>query len=388
MVVSEPATISPEIEADRQRALRALLRHPLVTAAGETAEDYLLVRRNSAWLKHWLARFPAWSLHVDKEVIRLRKLPSDLRDETRPAVDPASGIAFTKRRYALLCLALAAVEQCDSQITLGQITVAIMQFVAADSDLNAGGMILDIGNYDHRRDLVHAIRLLTRFGVLQRIDGDERQFLNRNDSSDVLYNVHRRILAAILNVSNSPSALATEADPVAALTGDAARSSDDRTQAIRARLVRSLMDDPVMYFSDLNAEERAYLEQHRSHLIRRLQEATGLIPEVRLEGIAMVDQGGDLTDVKLPDESADGQLALSLARWFAELFGTCSDEAIPTAMIEKRVREIGEETQLIDEALLRLRALRLIRITDGGVLPLPACARYALRSVDKELFNG
>jgi uncharacterized protein (TIGR02678 family) len=380
MAASEPSTVSPEIEADRRRALRTLLRHPLLTAGGEMAEDYVQVRRHSDYLKQWLAKFPSWSLHIDKKVIRLRKLPADLNDETRPATDRTSGTAFTKRRYALLCLALAALEQTDAQTTLGQITIAIMKFVATDRDLNAAGMILDIGNYDHRRDLVHAIRFLTDLGVLRRMDGDERQFLNRNDSSDVLYSLDRRVLASILNVSGSASAVANEANPVAKLMEEPSPLSEDRTQRIRARLVRTLLDDPILYFQGLNGEERTYLEQHRGPLLRQIQEATGLLAEVRSEGIAMVDDAGDLTDLKLPDDGADVQLALSLGQWFAEFFRNGGGEVIPTSMIEEHVREIGGDFQLTEEALQRLLALRLIRITDAGVVPLAACARYAQRS--------
>jgi uncharacterized protein (TIGR02678 family) len=379
--VAETSTVSPEIEADRRRALRTLLRHPLLTSGGDTAEDYVRVRRHSEYLKQWLARFPAWSLHVDKEVIRLRKLPADLSDETRPAIDRTSGTAFTKRRYAVLCLALAALEQTDAQTTLGQITISIMKLVAMDRDLSAAGMILDIGNYDHRRDLVHAIRFLTDLGVLRRIDGDERQFLNRNDSSDVLYSLDRRVLASILNVSGSASAVASEANPVAKLMEQPSPFSEDRTQQIRARLVRTLMDDPILYFQDLDDEERTYLGQHRGHLLRQIHEATGLFAEVRSEGIAMVDDTGDLTDLKLPDDSADAQLALSLAEWFAEFFRNGANEMIPHPMIEAHIREIGGDLQLREEALRRLRALRLIRSTGAGVLPLAACARYAQRSV-------
>jgi uncharacterized protein (TIGR02678 family) len=357
------------------------LRHPLLTAGGETAEDYVRVRRHSEWLKQWLAKFPAWSLHIDKEVIRLRKLPADLSDETRPAIDLTSGTAFTKRRYVLLCLTLAVLEQTDTQTTLGQITIAIMKLVSTDRDLSAAGMILDIGNYDHRRDLVHAIRFLTDLGVLRRIDGDERQFLNRNDSSDVLYSLDRRVLASILNVSGSATAVANEANPVAKLMDEPSRFSEDRTQQIRVRLVRTLMDDPILYFQDLDDEERTYLEQHRGHLLRQIHEATGLFAEVRREGIAMVDDAGDLTDLKLPDDGADVQLALSLAQWFAEFFRNDGNDVIPHSMIEAHIRDIDGDLQLTEEALRRLRALRLIRITDAGVVRLAACARYAQRSV-------
>src|SRR5262249_2739288 len=71
-----------EVAAERRRALRALLRNPLLPAVGETAKEYNLVRKHSVWLKFWLDKFPAWDLHLDKEVARLRKVPADLLDET------------------------------------------------------------------------------------------------------------------------------------------------------------------------------------------------------------------------------------------------------------------------------------------------------------------
>ena len=131
-------------------------------ATGETSENYIRVRRHSEWLKDWLAKFPAWSLHIDRELVRLRKMPADLQDDTRPAIDRVSGTAFSTRRYALLCLVLAALEESDAQTTIGRIAVKIMQFVHGDRNLQAAGMILDIENYDQRRDLVHAIRFLIR----------------------------------------------------------------------------------------------------------------------------------------------------------------------------------------------------------------------------------
>ena len=121
-------TSNPDIAVERRRALRALLRNPLLPATGETAKEYNLVRRHSVWLNHWLAKFPAWNLHIDKEVARLRKTPADADDETRPAIDATSGSPFSRRRYALLCLALAALERSERQTTLGKIAETIMDF--------------------------------------------------------------------------------------------------------------------------------------------------------------------------------------------------------------------------------------------------------------------
>jgi len=411
--VAYPLATSPEVEAERRRALRALLRHPLLTASGEQAEEYNLVRRHSEWLKQWLMRFPVWTLHVDKEVARLRKIPPDLLDDTRPAIDRTSGTSFSKRRYALFCLALAALEQSDRQTTLGQIARIIMELVAADRDLQAAGLVFDIGNYDHRRDLVHAVRFLMDSGLLSRLDGDEHEFLNRNDASDVLYDINRSILASILNVSRSPSAIETapnrtaedtlaerwarliDESTVARAVADRAYSDDDtRNQRIRCRLVRALLDDPVLYFHDLNDEERRYLAEHRGYLLRQISEATGLIAEVRREGIAMVDDEGNLTDLKLPEEGTDGHLSLLLVQWLSESSRNSEGAAIPISAIEERVRhlikvhgsrwrkearEAGAEIRLTEDALLRLRGLRLIQLTAGGVVPLAATGRYALR---------
>jgi len=390
-----------EVESERRVALRALLRTPLLPATGETAEQYVLVRRHSEWLKQWLAKLPVWSLHVDAELARLRKVPADLSDDTRPAIDRGSGAAFTKHRYALLCLALAALEQMDRQTTLGQLAESIMELIAVDRNLQTAGLHFDSGNYDQRRDLVHAVRFLVDSGVLRKIDGDERQFRDQ-DSEDALYDINRHFLAEVLQASHNPSSLemASHRTGGEVLEERAARLNDDpippteeeRGQWIRSRVVRMLLDDPVLYFHDLNDEERSYLEKHRGSLLREMCEATGLIAEVRREGIALVDDVGDLSDLKLPDQDAESHLSLLLVQWFAECFKTGKGNTIPISEIEERVcalvrvhgsewhknvREAGMEVRMSEDALLRLRALRLIQRTPDGVVPLPASGRYA-----------
>jgi uncharacterized protein (TIGR02678 family) len=390
----------PEVDAERRQAFRALLRNPLLPATGETAEQYKLVQRHAEFLKQWLTKFPAWSLHIDRECARLRKLPADLLDETRPAVDRNSGTAFTRRRYALVCLALASLEKLDRQTTLRQIAQIITGLIDDDLGLQSAGLVFDIGSYDQRRDLVHALRLLLDFGVLRKLDGDERQFLTKNDSADVLYDINRRVLAAVLQVSSSASAIqmgehryrsASLAERTARLTDDSPPLTEDgRKQWIRSRLVRRLLDDPILYFHDLTDEERQYLDKHSSYLLRQICEATGLIAEVRREGIAMVDDTGELTDLKFP-EDAVGQLSLLLTRWFTEHLRNVGSSTILISAIEQHVhdliqvhanewrddvREANAETRLMEDALLRLRALRLIQSTDDGVVPLAACGRY------------
>src|ERR1051326_6915655 len=72
---------------ERQRAMRALLQNPLLTADGVNATEFGLVRRHADELKEWLAHHANWTLHVTSEVARLRKVPPDSSDNTRAAPD-------------------------------------------------------------------------------------------------------------------------------------------------------------------------------------------------------------------------------------------------------------------------------------------------------------
>jgi uncharacterized protein (TIGR02678 family) len=152
------------------------------------------------------------------------------------------------------------------------------------------------------------------------------------------------------------------------------------------------LDDPILYFSDLSDEELHYLEKHRGYLLGQICEATGLIAEIRAEGIAMVDDAGDLTDFRLPEEGTSGHLNLLLVQWFAESARNRAGAGISISEVEEHIHDLiqihgsawrgevteaGAETRLAEDALLRLRALRLIQLTPGGVKPLAASGRYA-----------
>jgi uncharacterized protein (TIGR02678 family) len=384
--------IHPEVQAERRRAFRALLRRPLLSAAGETAEEFKLVRRHSDWLAHWLAQFPSWSLHVHRDFVRLRKLPADLHDQSRPAIDRKSGTAFTRRRYALFCLALAVLEQSNRQTTLGRIAQSIVELIANDRELQSAGLSFDIANHDQRRDLVHAIRLLMDTGVLSLLDGDEKQFLNKADSSDVLYAIHRHVLAEMLQAPRGPSAVEATAQKAQALplTERAAKLLDQAApateaafhQKIRSRLMRALLDDPILYFQDLDPAERDYFEKNQSLIFRQVHEATGLVAEHRAEGVAMVDDAAELSDLHLPGESSDGPLYLRLVEWFAAGLRNGADLPIPVSRIEEQICDwrldipdsaIAQRTQ---DALFHLRSLRLVRFTAGGIVPLAPIGRW------------
>jgi uncharacterized protein (TIGR02678 family) len=377
---------------ERRRALRALLRHPLLTRAGPDPAAFALVRRHAGWLREWLASNAGWSLQVDTGLARLRKLPGRLDDRTRPALAAPARVPFSRRRYVLACLALAALERADAQVTLGWLAERVLA-LAAEPGLADAGFAFALDSREERADLVVVVRLLLGIRALSKVAGDEQSFVN--SSGDALYDVNRRVLAALLVTQRGPSTVAA-ADLEArlrAITEELVPDSEDgRNRAIRHALTRRLLDDPVVYQQELGDAERGYLTSQRTFLLRRLTEATGLVPEVRAEGLALVDPTGEATDLAMPEEGTDGHATLLLAKHLAGLWRERPGVPVPPAVLEARMAQLadkhralwrkgaaepGAAAALCRLAIDRLEALALVRRCDDGVLALPALARFA-----------
>ncbi|GAA4814611.1 TIGR02678 family protein [Tomitella cavernea] len=388
---------------ERRRAARAILRRPLLRADGPDAESFALVQRHSAHLRAWFHTHAGWPLLVTPELARLTKTTdADGPDaHTHPAVTARPRRPFTRRRYVLACLLLAVLSRADAQITLGGLADDVL-LAAADPGLAATGLEFTLDSRTQRGDLAAAVRLLIEFGVLSRVAGDEDQFVE--DTGDVLYDVHRRALAGMLASARGPSTIVAAAsgpaerfaERLARLTFDPPAGSeqlgDDR---IRRSLTRRLLDDPVVYYDDLSPRARSLLDHRRAAMAAAVSDLTGLVPEVRAEGIAMVDPDGTLTDVRMPEGGTDGHAALLLATHLAAV-----DGPVRAADLEELIRsrahgfatqgywrrgaaDPGADRVIVRTALDRLEALGLVRRGQGAdgeptVLPRPAIARYAV----------
>lgn len=377
---------------EQQRALRSLLARPMLP---HTDPAYPLVRKHADTLRQWLNRETGWVLIVEDDFARLHKRVADHRDTTRPArlSKPAAAPPFSRRRYTLTCLALAELERGEPQITLGRLGEAIRQGAAAP-ELKVLGLQFALEERSERRDLVAVVRLLLELGVLSRVTGDEESFVHAQQ--DVLYDVNRRLLSALLVVSRGPSLVDSElgelpelSQRIAAVTETFVPDTPDaRNTALRRHLTARLLDDPVVYWNELSDEELAYLTSQRPHIARRIREAVGLIDEVRAEGMAMVDPTGELSDERLPSEGTEGHATLLLADYLTGHRTPQPLETLHTQMRrwideysrywKKAVREKGAEVALCHNALQRLSALRLVEISADGVQALPAIGRHAL----------
>jgi uncharacterized protein (TIGR02678 family) len=116
--------------------------------------------------------------------------------------------------------------------------------------------------------------------------------ISKDDRSDVLYTINRPVLTAMLSVRRGPSTIQSTdfAECLAAIVEEPMPDSEDgQNRQIRIRLMRRLLDDPVLYYEDLDNRERAYLDRQRGFMLPHIREATGMCPEVRGEGIALLD---------------------------------------------------------------------------------------------------
>ncbi len=387
--------------SDAQDALRsgvrALLMSPLLSA---DHPEFASIRRHAQALRDWFQRETGWLLTVDREWARLYKRPAVHDDASRGLPD------FDRRRYVVFCLVCALLDRTEVQITLQDLGERLLQ-AAADPALVDSGFTFGLRSLGERRELVAVCRALMKLGVLQRVAGDEDRYANEVSApGDALYDIHRRPLAALLAAVRGPSTWPAEAAPTrladrldSLVNEHVADSDEGRRTAVRHHLARRLLDDPVVYLDSLDEEARPYFANQRGPLATRLCEASGLVAEQRAEGLALVDETGELTDLAMPAEGTDAHVTLIAAEFLAAPLrdGRVGEQGNNSPIREEDVtdhlrevrdrlgrywrrsaREVGSERELTAIALERLARLQLIRRDPDGIRPLPALARFAL----------
>lgn len=385
---------------ERRQVLRALLRRPVLHAQADV-ELFRLARRHADALRDWLTREVGWRLIVEPQTIRLiaSHVPhgrtATAIAERHPARARSGDPAFTRRRYVLLCLALAVLERSDPQVNLGRLADEV---VLAARQPGLEDVEFSLTGREERADLVAAIRLLLGYGVLTRVAGDEQAYVTAD--GDALYDVDRRVLATMLATAHGPAQVAVRLGPETEIgqiehalhEPPPAYTDEEGNRRLRHAVSRRLLCDPVVYYDELPVAERDYLlSGQRVGLTRRLAEATGLVPELRAEGIALADPDDQLTDVRMPEQGTDGHATLLLAEHLA------TEGAVDVASLRRLVRrmakdysaywrktarEPGAENSMVTDALDRLVGLGLVQVSGPGaeavVHPLPALRRFAV----------
>jgi uncharacterized protein (TIGR02678 family) len=369
-----------ELDTRLQDARRALLAGPLLLASDPA---FGTVRAHAERLRGEFQRELGYELAVRAGHARLRKRSDEPRSD-RPARIPRGGHAdtwqpFTRRHYVLFALALAACERARAQTSIGLLAEEVRSLAAED------GIALDLDRLDDRRCLADVFLYLTTLGILVPVAGQADGWVRSRDEGDdeLLYDVMHSPLDDLLV---APRVVGARDARQLTYGGAYPASEEGENLARRHRIARRLVEDPVLYASELSEADRAYYAAARGGLDSALAEWLGLEPERRAEGTALVDGSFEpLTDLRFPAARPwTRQVALLLAERICQrvrmgqtrvLDGELLDDC--RALQEEWGEALSAETpeEMAARALEILEAMRLVSRDAGAIVPLPAIAR-------------
>src|ERR687892_275084 len=207
-----PSATSTREGAERQDALRLLLRHPLVTADGPHAEAYRLVRPPRDALGRAPRQQLGYRLVVESGFARLYK--AGLGAGRARQLRRASGSPFSPRAYAYLALCCAVLLTGRQQVLLSGLVEQVRN-AAAEAGVDLG----DDSQAD-RRAFVAALRQLVAWGVLVEDDGTVSAFADDASAEALLFvrrDLVRHLLAVPLREVETPDELVIRVEGVAAI---------------------------------------------------------------------------------------------------------------------------------------------------------------------------
>jgi uncharacterized protein (TIGR02678 family) len=414
--------------ADRARGIRALLSRPMLDR--RAADDFTAVVVHAEWLQRWFDDKCGWVLVVDGRhgFARLRKVPVTTDSRRGLRTNRSTSRPFNRRRYTLLCVAAAVLSDTSRpQISLRD----VVDRIAAMTADRAGLEPFVPARRDERIALVDALGAFADLGVLRLVES--RGDYVSAETANALYDIDDRRLGHLIAAPRSPSLSATLAelmhedrygawpgasdDPDAghragtadlpeargipalqrslalAASGTSAGSAEQSRRRVRHRIMRRLLDDPVLYLDTLDDVERSYLQATVASITTWIREA-GMVLERRSEGWAVIDPDDTTTDVRFP-EGNDVIKHTALL-----LIDTLLPTAVPAGPVRhpRRAAELavadrlranpgwarayqdeGGAARLAGSALELLAGLDLVRLDDAGLHLLPAAGRYRPR---------
>jgi uncharacterized protein (TIGR02678 family) len=366
---------------DRQRAFTGLLANPVVDRRRHP-ELFALVRhpRHRSTLIQWFASRLGYRLVVTESAARLFRLPLD-----GSVAAPHRIGAPPRRALVLAILAAAAAEDADDITTTQDLSDRVRALTAHEEVQLAP---YDPDRFAERQLFVRAVDILVSTGALRPLaarEAEERRegWAHRRDSVGGAYEVERELLLRLVD----PSALA------AALgEGGSSGTGPDRELAVRFAVLRRLVELPICLLSDLTEQERAYAIGQRRRIVDWCAEMTGWVVEQRAEGLALIADHEDATDLPFPRLRAVDFISLLMIDELlavADTSGRLTEVDLDRAAADVRARhpramtkELNTDEAVRERAVELLRALDVIRpLGPDGWWLSPAAARFRSPSV-------
>jgi uncharacterized protein (TIGR02678 family) len=404
-----------------QRAARVALSNHLVTRTYPDRIALPLLRRWATELREDMLELFGYKLEVTETTARLYPV-QDRLDPTQPAKTSTDRV-FDRRRYAFLALALAALGRAGDQITLSELA----DHVASEAS-QVVGVDLDTERAADRDAFVDAVGWLAARGAIRLADGDAGGWVSNPDAGEALYDIDRSVVVALFR---PPRALQHLRSAAALLSTP---SDDPGDIARRAR--RALVEQPVVYTAGgLDARSIDDVQLLTGLVVERraeglaLIDTSGRLSDTRFPSTGTVAQvalllAGEIADRVLDPDASDAReysvdldptadlvAALDGAIPEAGVFDSLVDDPDDPDAIDSADATLSQEEQrhpfvadswiadtvdaLVDTygrtfaaqwqsdragvraaAVALLAKLSLVAPAPGGVVALPALARY------------
>lgn len=370
--------------AELRVACRHLVSRPLVLAERDP-DAFALIRRHEHALDRWFTQRFGYRLQVTADTARLFK--STWVPHRRPLMTAGgTSRALTQREYTLLALALAAVAAGPEVISLRDLLHEIRS-AATDAGVALTNEAAD------RRAVVVALKWMVDHGLAEEMHDRIDRYAADEDADAVLRIRPDRV--ALL-----PLPALTTAESAAELVD----RSEARGATSRAWMRCQLLEDPVLYRSDLDPAEWAELRRRLSEEAAIFFEMFDVAIEARAEGLAIINEDGRLTDSVFPRTGTVGHAALLLLAQATAgreptteaAGGAVLDrndvDAIVTELVNghrKYWSQLAEEpARLTDAVLDLLEDHHLVADEGDAVVLLPAAWRYGVEEVAADDAGG
>jgi uncharacterized protein (TIGR02678 family) len=398
--VAEPRAakgVPPSELGGYQYAVRLVLTSDIITAAHPRVGALASVLRWADLMARDFRELFGYTLHATARQVRLVRRLDALDPSQRSVFAARSGRPFDRRRLAYLCLVLAVFQRSRVEISLADL---VSSFSPAANDID--GLGFDPVITEHKNAVVDVLNWLADHGALRLSDGSAEHWAHDTEHGDALYDIDHDVCAALFR----------PARPIQR-PGDAAALLEQQPGAAK-RARRLLVEYPVVYYASVDPETAAALKS--ADLADNLATLTGLVVERRAEGVMLLDSSGRFSDLSFPGRAsavnrAAGLLLAKISDLPEELHRLPVPSEDPGASgmtapfveqtrLERLLDELydhfgaasftaqwqHDRAGLLAAALRLLEDLRLVKRAPGGVLVLPAAARY--RTITAALPEG
>lgn len=284
-----PSDPRPQTALELRVCARHLVQQPL-TCKEHDADIFRMVRRHEGELDRWFTQRLGYRLHVNADTARLFK--DGFVPEHRPLLT-ATLRPFHQLEYVLLALILGATVAGPDVVSLRDLVERVRS-----AAIEAGVALED--SPTARRALVSVLQWMIGRGLACELHERVEAYAG-DESADAVLKIRADRIALL------PLPALAGAETAHELLARAERRSASR-QWMRCRLV----EEPVLYRSDLSDAEWSELRRRLGEEERLLDEMFELVLEARGEGIAAIDPSGTLAERRFPTGGTLGHAVLLL----------------------------------------------------------------------------